>query len=165
MTRCPSSAGRGLSASLAFGVAKALLAFSERHARTRAVRFPGHAPWSVRMWEWYYQVICRMWCCASRASECITNESIVSKSTSNHELHEMTRLPRAERPPLILIQRDGGGYGYMTNGRAPPTVRATSPARRNEVVDLDSRTGVPRALWLDSEGAVWCVEKIDPLLV
>eukprot|EP00964_Phaeocystis_antarctica_P152857 scaffold120910_cov48-Phaeocystis_antarctica.AAC.1 len=44
MTRCPSSAGRCLSASLAFGVAKALLAFSERHARTRAVRFPRHAP-------------------------------------------------------------------------------------------------------------------------
>ena len=44
MNRCPSSAGRGRSASLAFGVAKALLAFSERHARTRAVRFPGHAP-------------------------------------------------------------------------------------------------------------------------
>eukprot|EP00964_Phaeocystis_antarctica_P032327 scaffold18299_cov79-Phaeocystis_antarctica.AAC.1 len=44
MNRCPSSAGRGQSASLAFGVAKALLAFPERHARTRAVRFPGHAP-------------------------------------------------------------------------------------------------------------------------
>ena len=71
---------------------------------------------SVRAWEWYCQAVCRMWCCASRASECVTNESIVSESTSNHELHEKTRLP-ADRPPLILIQREDGGYGYMTNER------------------------------------------------
>ena len=70
----------------------------------------------MRAWEWYCQAICRMWCCASRASECVTNESIVSESTSNHELHEKTRLP-ADRPPLILIQREDGGYGYMTNER------------------------------------------------
>ena len=98
--------------------------------------FHGMHPVSAT-WEWYCQAICRMWCCASRASECVANESIVSKSTSNHELHEMTRLP-AERPPLIPIQRDGGGYGSMTN--------ETHAKRRYQTMDV----------WTLLTLALWC---------
>ena len=33
----------------------------------------------------------------------------------------------------------------------------------NKVNDLNSRSGVLTALWLDSEGADWCVGKLDTL--
>ena len=52
-----------------------------------------------------------------------------------------------------------------------PGRQAVSHMRpRNEVVDLDSTVGrcsrrVPGASWLDSDGAVWCAQKIDRLLV
>ena len=43
----------------------------------------------------------------------------------------------------------------------PPTVSHARP--RNKVNDLNSRSGVLTALWLDSEGADWCVGKLDTL--
>ena len=76
MTRCPSSAGRGLSTSLAFGVAKALLVSYERHARTQAVRFPGYAPYQRGCVGMVLSGVCQIWCYSSRGSECVTNESI-----------------------------------------------------------------------------------------
>ena len=74
MTRCPSSAGRGRSTSMAFCVAQTLLAFLRDMREPERFGFQGmHLQHGCG--RWHCQVVCRnMWCCASvecRGSECV----------------------------------------------------------------------------------------------
>ena len=72
MTCCLPSAGRGLSTTLVFGVAQTLLAFLRDLREPEDFRPVGmHRIAPCRMWEWYCQVVCRKWRCASRESECV----------------------------------------------------------------------------------------------
>jgi hypothetical protein len=75
-----------------------------------------------------------------------------------------TRKPKLRRDPdapcNVCAERS------HDRGNIPGTLglHTVSHARpRNKVVDLDSRSGVLTASWLDSEGAGWCVGKLDTL--
>ena len=76
----------------------------------------------------------------------------------------------AQRQPSALgSYRSNGGSRRLRATRwrlrqPPKRLDGYSHARpRNKVVDLDSRSGVLTASWLDSEGAGWCVGKLDTL--
>ena len=53
--------------------------------------------------------------------------------------------------------------GRHTREQATQTQSVSHARPRNKVNDLNSRSGVLTALWLDSEGADWCVGKLDTL--